>query len=288
MIFKEKIKYLGGWELDFENDEAASAFLLTHGVDKKGFQFFKDIQEAIELRIEGDKISKFYSHSGMWKELKGENIELPVDEWEEHQVFFLKKSNSGNHVLGGKKPDDLVLPSSENLKTPFQYIGTIDGTDPLFKWMGIPKLHIIYPIYECNRGVYLDYSNPLKPRIISETFNSAWYEPDMGNVGIIEFSETKYETVEELDSANFEDSDDVLLCGVPLWHQSPEVPLCPITHKVMKFVCTVNSDRNIEIMNKQMSKGLPFSDEYLCFGDYGHLYIFFEPESKVLHANWQW
>jgi hypothetical protein len=56
----------------------------------------------------------------------------------------------------------------------------------------------------------------------------------------------------------------------------------------MKFVCIINSDSWIEIVNKDLSRGLPFSDEYLCFGDHGHLFIFFNPESKVLYANWQW
>lgn len=287
MIFNEKIKYLAGWELNFDNQVEASNYLLTHGVDKKGFKFFKNVQGAIELLIKGNIISKLYKHDEMGTELDGKNIDLPVMEWDDHKVFFLKKSKVGNHVMGGKKPVDLELPSSQNLKTPFQYIGSIDGIDPLFSWIGIPKLHIIYPIYECNMGMFLDYSDPLKPIIISETFSDDWYDGNMDDIGVIEFAETKYETTENINNDDFVNSDELLLCGVPLWYQAPEIPVCPSTHKAMKFVCTINSDSDIEVINKDMSRGLPFSNEYFCFGDHEHLFIFFNPESKVLYANWQ-
>ncbi|MFH2104656.1 MAG: hypothetical protein ABII72_00260, partial [Parcubacteria group bacterium] len=203
--------------------------------------------------------------------------------------FFLEKNKKGNHVLGGKKPLELELPDDKNLCTPFQYLGTIDGTDPFFNWIGMPKLHIIYPIYECNSGVYLDYTDPIRPKILnSQTFSNDWYEPEMGEVTRIEFNETKYKVSNKLQIEKFCDSDELLLCGVPLWYQAPEIPICPKANKVMKFICTINSDASIDVIDKLKSRGLPFSDEYLCFGDHGHLFLFINPETKILHANWQW
>ena len=56
--------------------------------------------------------------------------------------------------------------------------------------------------------------------------------------------------------------------------------MSPITGKVMKFVCTISSDVQIEVVNH---KDIPddLIDDYLCFADYGHLYVFFEPETKI-------
>jgi hypothetical protein len=91
-------------------------------------------------------------------------------------------------------------------------------------------------------GMFLDYSDPLKPKIILETFSNDWYDSYMDNIGLIEITENRYETTENINYVDFIDSDELLLCGVPLWYQAPEIPLCPSTHKVMKFVCIINSD----------------------------------------------
>ena len=75
------------------------------------------------------------------KELVDRDFLLPVTDWKEHKLFFLEKSAGGKHVLGGKRPKELVLPAHERMKTPFQYLGSIDGTDPLFSWMEIDKYY---------------------------------------------------------------------------------------------------------------------------------------------------
>jgi len=86
----------------------------------------------------------------------------------------------GNHIVGGEIPDDLTLPACEELTTPFQYLGTIDATDPFFSWMGIPHLHVTYPLLECNWGVYLDYTDPSRPQIVNpETFSGDWYDEEL-------------------------------------------------------------------------------------------------------------
>jgi len=77
------------------------------------------------------------------KEFVARDFQLPVTDWKEHKLFFLEKSARGKHVLGGKKPENLVLPAHDRLNTPFQYLGTSDGTDPLFSWMEIDKLHLV-------------------------------------------------------------------------------------------------------------------------------------------------
>ncbi|HEY5584995.1 MAG TPA: hypothetical protein VIK78_10960 [Ruminiclostridium sp.] len=51
---------------------------------------------------------------------------------------------------------------------------------------------------------------------------------------------------------------------------------------LMEFVCTLNSDANIEVVDKTKSRNLPFADQYLCFGDYGQLFVLFIPETKIV------
>ncbi|BAE85632.1 hypothetical protein [Desulfitobacterium hafniense] len=280
-------KYFGGWEVDFEDKTRLRFFLLVHGTDKKGFDFFKKVQSALEFQISGNRLHQAFVCSREGKTRIAENIDLPIAGWEEHPVFYLTKQKKGPHKLGGDKPAGLVLPASEDMRTPFQYLGTIDGSDPHFQWLGVPKLNIVYPLYECNFGIFLDYSDPQQPQILNpETFSDAWYTGEIPKG--IQFTEVHFESkdhTERLTAAQFEESDDYLICGVPLWYQMPEVPCCPKTGDVMRFVCTINSDDSIKVVNRE-NRAIP--DDYLIFGDHGNLFVFYHPESKVLHLNAQW
>ena len=279
------VKYLAGWEVNWDDSEFVEAFLVTQGVDKKGFDFFKKVQSGLELHLEGNKLIRCFEHWERGKKLDAELINLPISSWEEHEIFFLEKSNKGLHRIGGVLPEGLILPTHDKLKTPFQYIGTIDSSDKYFRWLPMPKFHIIYPVYECNFGVFLDYSNPNEPRIIEPvTFDPAWYEVGMEKITPI-FSETRFTTTERWNPERFENNGQ-LLCGVPLWYQAPEVPRNPITGKVMKYICTINSDTEIKITNYESNREY-IRDDYLIFADMGHLYVFFDPDTKIAHFQIQ-
>jgi hypothetical protein len=82
-------------------------------------------------------------------------------------------------------------------------------------------------------------------------------------------------------------SDPIHQCGVPLWHQYPELPKCPKTGELMKFVCSVSSTRRINIMKKGII-GSRKTEGFLMFGDMGTLYIFFHPKSKIAYLTIQY
>ena len=280
-------RYFGGWEVDFSNENTLTSFLLTHGTDKKGFNFFKKVQGALEFQINGNRVDKVFQCDEEGRELIAEDVYLPVESWEEHQVFYLMKEKGGMHRLGGEKPEDLILPFHENMKTPFYYLGTIDGTYPSFQWMGLSQLDIVFPLYECSFGVFLDYTNPKHPQIINpDTFTDDW---DTGDIPKdITFTETRFNysnNIKKLTDKVLYDLDDYLICGIPLWYQEPEIPRCPKTGEVMRFVCTINSDESIDASTKE---NIEIPDDHLNFGDNGHLFVFYHPESKVLHLNVQW
>jgi hypothetical protein len=54
----------------------------------------------------------------------------------------------------------------------------------------------------------------------------------------------------------------------------------------MRYVCTINSDIEIKINNYESVREYVRND-YLIFGDAGHLYVFFDPETKIAHRDIQ-
>jgi hypothetical protein len=289
MIFnKTYSRYIAGWEIDFDNPDELKKILLTQGIDKNGFEFFKSVQTATEIFINNNSIVKVKKYSDSATESEKVKARLPLTDWIDRELFFFAKDQNGKNKIGGDCPPDFKLPNHEKLKTPFVFIGTIDTTDNRFDWINLPRLDIAYPIYECNFGVFLDYSNPYKPEIINpDTFDDSWFEDSIKGIEKVKFKEQKYSVKTQIDTNDYENNqDNNLLCGVPLWLQSPDIPICPKTGEVMRFVCTINSDSSIDIKDKNGIENLPFGD-YLIFGDHGNLFVFFHPDSKVMYLNIQ-
>lgn len=285
MIFSsKKSRFLAGWEIDFNNPDELKKILLTQGIDKKGFKYFGSVQTATELEIKNNQILKAIQHSAGSKEIEEIDIELPISDWPDRKTFFLAKDSKGKHKIGGECPSDFVLPNCDNLKTPFIYIASIDTTDKNFDWIKLPRLDVAYPLYECNFGIFIDYSNPLNPKILNpDTFDDSWYDNSTKGINKVKFVEQRFSSVDMID--DFEDEESIL-CGVPLWYQAPEIPICPKTGEIMRFVCTINSDSKIELKDKNGIENLPFAD-YLIFADYGNLFVFYQPDSKVLSLKIQ-
>lgn len=285
MAKKKEIRYLAGWEVDFHDEDFLRSYLAVHGVNKEGFNFFKEVQSAIELEIEGDTAVRVLNE---YKEVIERNVPLPLPQWKDHQVFFLEKNTKGNHKLGGDIPGEFTLPTIESTNIKFHYIGTLDGKDPHFSWLGIDSLHIAYPLNDLNFGIYLDYSNPNKPLVLNpDTFNDDWHNPELETDEDITFTETHFKSTSQINIEKYLDGSDLILCGVPLWYQAPKVPICPKTNQTMKFVCSINSDHDIVAnVNDDSREYLCFGNS-LCFGDFGHLFIFWNPESRIMHVNIQ-
>lgn len=280
-------RYLGGWEIDFSRRNAARRFMRVHAVDEIGFKFFSDIQAALELKPKSKGLFDCYKHAQGAIALTTENIKLPRN-WREHQVFLLKPNSNGLHRLGGLPPRSFVLPRHEAFHTPFQYLGCINGSDPLFGWLEIDKLHIAYPVYEGNLGIYLDLRNPSKPKVLNNpvVFNPTWLkEPAL--LARLCYKPKLYSVAKQISSETYESNSDVILCGVPLWLQAPEIPRCPKTHEDMRFVCLIQSSRKLRIDRTHLPKGLALPDTFLCFGDMGNLYVFYQPKSRVMHLRVQ-
>lgn len=283
MFWNSESRFLAGWEIDFDNTEELKKILLTQGVNKDGFHYFSSLQTATELIIRKHRIVNVIQHSEGRQSEEIVAVDLPIEHWPDRALFFLLKDSAGKHRIGGGCPSDFILPTHEKLKTPFVFIGTLDTSDEHFAWINLPRLDIAYPLYECNSGIFLDYSKPLTPVIINpQTFESAWYDGSIAVTDQVTFQEQRFKAVDKLNSLG----DQHMLCGVPLWYQAPDIPVCPKTGALMQYVCTINSDSAIGVDDKNGIKDLPFGN-YLTFGDYGRLYVFYQPDSKVVYLRIQ-
>ena len=254
--------------------------LQVHGVRPSSIDFFRKMQCVFELKVSNGMVYSIVEHSGDESRIERVNIDLPVQDWIDRDAFFLVKDSHGRHRVGGKKPDNYVLPSHPSLKTPFIYLASLDMTDSIFEWMNLSEFHISFPINECNEGVFIDMSEVENPVVINpETFSDAWYDPIGGSSDIISFREQRYSVETSLDAVSYEESPkDFLFGGIPFWFQFPDIPVCPKTGEVMHFVCMINSDETINVTGGQVVFG-----NYLIFGDHGNLYVFYHPVSRVVY-----
>jgi hypothetical protein len=295
---KQVDRFIGGWEIDFNDHKSATSFLLTQGVDEEAFNFFCIVQKGLRLTIENNKCFELYERyltaNGEFEEelIQQDSFDLPIRDWEDHAIFFLEKDAEGLHVIGGRKPEEFILPETQDVKSQFHFIGTLDGRDPFFRWLNLSKLHIAFPLYQFGSRIFLDYSDPNKPIILNpdtfdyqlpsdvDPFPDELDFPDPDYSYPIHFLEARYRSTSHINVEKYMETSDLMLCGVPLWYQAPNIPICPKTGERMKFVCTINSDLEIKTTSNDY--------DFLNFGDYGHLFVFFHPSSKILHLEAQW
>ena len=127
---------------------------------------------------------------------------------------------------------------------------------------------------------FIDYSNELKLELLSDNSKSE-YRPHE-QLSSLTFDTIDSVSIEELEN----ESDPIHQCGVPLWYQYPELPKCPKTGELMKFVCSISSTRRINIIKKGIF-GDKITEKFLMFGDMGTLYVFFHPISKIAYLTIQ-
>jgi hypothetical protein len=273
--------YFAGDHLELGDAESMNRFVRTQAIDEESFRYLGDITTTAELREVSLDVFDLYRHKhGEARKIAG-GLRISNIKWPVRRIFFMNRDANGRHRLGGLPPQGLILPSHDAMETTFQYIGMLDGTDPYFEWIGLPNVPLIFPLYEYNEGIFLDYADPLRPLILNpDTFSDDWLEIDESGWEEVLFDEVRF-TVGGPYRA------DVPNGGVPLWQQAPQIPVCPRSELVMRFVCAIPSIRDVTIMRGHEGENLPFADEHLCFADEGTLYVFYQPASKIMHLQIQ-
>lgn len=274
---KTRSIFLAGWDVHLNGDQECENFIATQIVNQRTAQ---KLGYGIELIFENNKLVRAYNYDEghrMERKLKPDEIGLAYKEFEENIILQLVEDRNGLHQIGGEIPYDFQLPENKCV-VPFQYLGFINNLDPYFTWLPF-KIHLTCPIYLNIGNVFLDYSNPNNPRIINrnevESADTS-YEDDLNQTSEIVFNEMNFSFLEADDFSESGHS------GLPNWIQHPDIPMCPISGKRMKFLCQINGGvaakrTNVEPKNEWYRQYY----EQLNFWCDGDLFVFFEPTSKV-------
>lgn len=281
-IFKpgSRIKqYFAGWEVLLNGDDNCRAWMQTQCVDKGTAML---AYSAIELTFKNEVLTKVIVLE------EGEDMGSPDDAAvgtmryepiQPHTVYSFIPNDAGLHQTGGPTPAGFTLPECD-CAVPFQYIGLISNQDSAFNWLPF-DVHLSCPVCLNMDKVYLDYTDPEKPLVINraEVESYGYNDSHLNKDSKIEFPATKFsaELATELDGP-------LGHSGVPTWMQAPQMPRCPKTGNLMKFLCQLKSDSIIKIdsgINIYDEQYIALSAEQLNFWSSGDLYVFFEPTAKT-------
>lgn len=273
--------YFAGADFSLDDPETMNKFVRTQAIDEESFRYLSALTTTGELREVSTDVFDIYRHSAGEARKLASGLRITNIKWPIRRIFFMNRDKNGRHRLGGLPTPGLILPTHEAMETTFQFLGQLDGTDPFFEWMGLSTIPLLFPLYEFNDGIFLDWTDPLRPVILNpDTFSDDWLEINESGWEEVLFDEVRF-------SVGGAYRPDVPIGGVPLWYQQPVIPTCPRSEWVMRFVCAIPSMRDVTIMQGHEGENLPFADEHLCFADEGTLYVFYQPASKIMHLQIQ-
>jgi hypothetical protein len=244
-----------------------------------------DIPSGIEIIVKDDKaIEAFaygYGRRYTKEELKPFNINTSKIDLIKNTLHTIKKSDNTESYLGGKKPEQIILPFLNN-EIYFQYFGKLIKNEFPNNLLNF-DLHLIAPIYDSFDKIYLDYSNEMAPKVInskdlkiSRTFN----ETNSNSEIVFTKTPIKFERGGSLRFAMGN-------TGVPSWIQHPEYPKCPISGDKMKFLTAFDLTESreqvpLETKNFEIEGYSKKYFENLNFWISGAIYVFINPKTKVV------
>lgn len=270
-------QYLLMWDhqFKFKNSNEAKAIIKAHIVDPKTPNRY-DI--GIRMTYKQNTLVKLASVNEekeiRWDDRSASEQEMLI-RYEDEKVnesFHLDLDSEGLHVLGGEKPDEFSYPS-ERFRLPYQYLGLIKASDPAFTWVQ-NDLHLIYPFPVGPNVMYLDYTHALKPKLMSHVDDDLNDYPEIPEDLKINIPKQQFSIKKD----GFYQKK-LGLAGVPKWVQNVHIPICPKSGNYMKFLLMLRSQFEIPIESSYSHIAI---DKYLNFNLDGCLYIFYDPDSKVM------
>lgn len=197
--------------------------------------------------------------------------------------FYINEK--GYHFLGGKPPENFEVPHN-HFKGNFQYIGFISKSDESFGWLPF-DVNLLCPIYCDIDKIYLDYSYPNAPKLISpidtEEVTSAFDE--LKEDSIIQFKKTNI-ALRKFEGINDENELEILgIADKPHFLQDHNIPVCPKNGKKMKFLCQFLTFGEIETEYTNVNcgnSGMQIYFDHLNFWCDGSLYVFIEPSTRTI------
>ena len=197
-------------------------------------------------------------------------------------------NSKGKHFIGGKADSKVKIPKLET--SPVIYFGYISKSEKHLPILDF-DLHLICPLFlDLQDPIFFDYTNPLKPIIIRENVSSNFdiLFDNIPSSAYIEYEKMNFcfdnpmPTKMKIGVHEFEMvPGEIGHCEPANWIQDENVPTCPINGKPMKFLFQLGGVDECKTVKGQEILDKEYLDSYLNFGD-GFLYIFYEPESKVI------
>lgn len=278
--------YFSGMVEDLRGSEEALDFLNYTRITKKAAE---NIYSASKIEHENGKVIDVieieegeYLDSIFWDKdsaIKIGNIPL-------QNRLNLRFNSSGIHQLGGRIPSDLIMPNNV-AQSPMCYLGFFSNVDSNLSWLPIKKLNLFCPLYSDFEIMYVSYENPIEPIILNREEIGKDYN-SLSETYADDFRicfDTKKMKLEECDLEHIESDYMVGHIGAPEWVQQNIIPKCPISKKKMKFLVQFDSDNGIpflEASSKINEEELTERSSHLTFWEDGVLFVFIEPETKVV------
>jgi len=194
-------------------------------------------------------------------------------------------NTKGLNYLGGKPPKEFSLPTI-NSGHPFQYLGMLNSKDATFNLKH--DLHLVCPIYLGFNGLWLDYKDPLAPKVVNnEDMSKATNIYGLQTDHKIVYNKIRFST-KPWPAASRHGGH----TGVPTWIQSPESPINPKTSQIMELICqlgdadlSVSSIAGKSIIPKKSKRNFVLEEDYLNedvsemrFWGSGDLYVFYKKQ----------
>ena len=288
-------QYIFGFDLIHTSKDAFENFINVQGISKEEF----------EVAISGDCTCLQLKYENGWlaevRQIDESNNtprlnQEPIGAYE----YFQNQQNPINYLVPSKKPTNSYLgegnqekfkaPITDAIDLPFQIVGKLSRKDEVFNWLPMEDLYLTYPLYSGIGGyLFLDYSDPLNPVYCPSDLLIDYVFGKIDRKGVHKFDQTFLSVksiceIEERIDLSFEYWH-YGMTGVPAWIQHPELPKCPKSGRFMKFVCKIDSREEIKVRDTNLKPTFDFWGEYsnyLRFWGSGSLYVFIEPESKIV------
>jgi hypothetical protein len=196
--------------------------------------------------------------------------------------------DKGINSIGGKASSTINIP--ELATSPIVYFGCISKNESHFPKIDF-DLNLVCPIFiDLQSPVFFDYSDPNNPKLIRENVASNFSQlfEDIPSDTYIEYKRLNFKIeyaptvtvktgVHEFDMV----PDEIGHTETPNWIHDEEWLICPITGNKMEFLFQLGDIDDSKTVKGQEILDKEYFDPYLHFG-HGYLYVFFEPQSKVI------
>jgi len=272
---------------ELEESDDTHEILAQSRIDKETAE---NMEGAMKIIYKNDKAHKIIEiEEGEYideEEVRYQQEKLNYRNYPINNYQALVHKPNGIHQLGGRPPQEFKMPDNITT-TPNIYLGKLNcKLDDSLKWTNLDEAHLVCPIHSDFELLYYDYSSPLSPVLISETkdglIGSAY--DDLKASDQIIFNSLKVGTT-KLSLDLIEENEFLGNTGAPAWIQQELIPKCPKSGNSMKFLAMLDTNTTIEIETSDVDiidesmRGYFESYNFWCDGA---LFIFYEPESKIM------